>query len=39
MHDFLIVKFQAYGFDNDFLNFLCNYFDRLKTDNQNKMIF
>ena len=25
MHDLLIAKFQAYGFDNDFLNFICNY--------------
>ena len=25
MHDLLIVKIQAYGFDNDFLNFICNY--------------
>ena len=25
MHELLIVKVQAYGFDNDFLNFICNY--------------
>ena len=25
MHDLLIVKFRAYGFDNDSLNFICNY--------------
>ena len=25
MHDLFIVKLQAYGFDNDFLNFICNY--------------
>ena len=25
MHDLLIVKLQAYGFDNDLLNFICNY--------------
>ena len=29
MHDLLIEKFQAYSFDNDSLNFICNYlFDR-----------
>ena len=25
MPDFLIAKLQAYGFDNDSLNFICNY--------------
>ena len=25
MHDLLIATLQAYGFDNDFLNFICNY--------------
>ena len=25
MHDLLIAKLQAYGFDNDSLNFICNY--------------
>ena len=25
MHDLLIAKLQAYGFDNDSLNFVCNY--------------
>ena len=25
MHDLLITKPQAYGFDNDSLNFICNY--------------
>ena len=25
MHDLLISKFQTYGFDNDSLNFICNY--------------
>ena len=25
MYDLLIVKLQAYGFNNDFLNFICNY--------------
>ena len=25
MHDFLVGKLQAYGFDNDSLNFICNY--------------
>ena len=25
MHDLLIVKLQTYDFDNDFLNFICNY--------------
>ena len=25
MRDLLIVKLQAYGFDNDFLNLICNY--------------
>ena len=24
IHDFLIAKLQAYGFDNDFLLFICN---------------
>ena len=26
MHDLLIAKLQAYGFDDDSLNFICNYF-------------
>ena len=26
MHDLLIAKLQAYGFYNDSLNFICNYF-------------
>ena len=26
MHDLLIAKLQAYGFDNDPLNFICNCF-------------
>ena len=26
MHNLLIVKLQAYGFDDDSLNFICNYF-------------
>ena len=25
MHDLLIAKLQAYGFDNDSLHFICNY--------------
>ena len=25
MHDLFTVKLQAYGFDNDSLNFICNY--------------
>ena len=25
MHDLLIVKIHAYGFDNDVSNFICNY--------------
>ena len=25
MHDLLIAKLQTYGFDNDSLNFICNY--------------
>ena len=25
MHDLLMAKLQAYGFDNDSLNFICNY--------------
>ena len=25
MHDLLMAKFQAYGFDNDSLNFICYY--------------
>ena len=25
IHDLLIAKLQAYGFDNDSLNFICNY--------------
>ena len=25
MHDLLIAKLHAYGFDNDSLNFICNY--------------
>ena len=25
IHDLFIVKLQAYSFDNDFLNFNCNY--------------
>ena len=25
MHDLLKAKLQAYGFDNDSLNFMCNY--------------
>ena len=25
MHDLLIAKLQAYGFDNDSSNFICNY--------------
>ena len=26
MHNLLIAKLQAYGFDDDSLNFICNYF-------------
>ena len=26
MYDLLIAKLQAYGFNNDSLNFVCNYF-------------
>ena len=38
MHDLLITKLQAYGFDNDSLNFICNYLvDREQS--QNKLIF
>ena len=25
MYDWLIAKLEAYGFDKDFLNFICNY--------------
>ena len=25
MHNLLIAKLQAYGFDNDYLNFICHY--------------
>ena len=30
MQDLLTVKLQAYGFDNDSLNFVCNYLFGLK---------
>ena len=30
IHDLLIVKLQAYDFDNDFLNFICNYLSGCK---------
>ena len=39
MHDLLIVKLQAYGFDNDFLNFICNYLLGRKQRTKRKLSF
>ena len=39
MHDVLIVKLQAYGFDNDFLNFICNYLLGRKQRTKIKLSF
>ena len=39
MHDFLIVKLHAYGFDNDFLNFICNYLLGCKQRTKLKLSF
>ena len=37
IHDLLIAKLQVYGFDNDSLNFICNYL--VDRESQNKLIF
>ena len=43
MHDLLIAKLQAYGFDNDSLNFICNYLvgreQRIKTNSSFSMVY
>ena len=39
MHDLLIVRLQAYGFDNDFLNFICNYLLDRKQRTKIKLSF
>ena len=39
MHDLLIVKLQAYGFDNNFLNFICIYFLGRKQRTKIKLSF
>ena len=39
MHDSLLVKLQAYGFDNDFLNFVYNYLLDRKQRTKIKLSF
>ena len=39
MHDLLIVKLQAYGFDNDFLKFICNYLLDRRQKSKRKLSF
>ena len=39
MHDLLIMKLQIHGFDNDFLNFICNYLLGRKQRTKIKLSF
>ena len=39
MHDLLIMKLQTYGFDNDFLNFICSYLLGRKQRTKIKLSF